>query len=180
VDVLPIDESDPLDNFRLIENELKLYSEEIWARPRLVALNKIDMMPSEDFDALRKRFEQLELPLYPISAATGQGTEDLIRGMYDALKETEAKEPEIVLFPALNVKSDQAWDVEEADSGFKVTGARILRMVEMTDLNNQEALSYLHRRLERIGVINRLRDMGAKEGDLVAVGHVELTFSDES
>lgn len=180
VDVLPIDESDPLDNFRLIENELKLYSEEIWARPRLVALNKIDVMPSEDFDALRKRFEQLELPLYPISAATGQGTEDLIRGMYDALKETEAKEPEIVLFPALNVKSDQAWDVEEADSGFKVTGARILRMVEMTDLNNQEALSYLHRRLERIGVINRLRDMGAKEGDLVAVGHVELTFSDES
>jgi len=180
VDVMPIDESDPLDNYELIEEELKLYSEEIWSRPRLIALNKVDLISGETFNTLRQRFETLEKPLFPISAATGQGMELLIRGMYDALKETETKEEEVVLFPALKVKSDQAWDVEAEEDAFRITGARIARMVEMTDLNNQEALRYLHRRLERIGVIERLREMGAKEGDLVSVGNVEFAFSDES
>ncbi len=47
LDAFPIDESDPLENYELIERELKLYSEEVWATPRLIALNKIDLV-SED------------------------------------------------------------------------------------------------------------------------------------
>ena len=180
VDVMPIDESDPFENYQLIEKELKLYSEEIWERPRLIALNKMDIIPGGQFNVLRQRFETLGVPLYPISAATREGTENLVRAMYEALKAAEPDTEEIVLFPALSAKPDQAWDVEENESGFKVTGARILRMVSMTDLQNHEALGYLHRRLERIGVITRLRDMGAKEGDLVSVGNVEFAFSDES
>jgi len=53
------------------------------------------------------------------------------------------------------------WDVEEEKDGFVVTGKRIERMVAMTDLKNSEALRYLHRRLDRIGVLTRLEEMGA-------------------
>jgi GTP-binding protein len=52
-------------------------------------------------------------------------------------------------------------------------------MVAMTDFNNFEAIRYLHRRLQRIGLIDKLRELGAKHGDTVLIGEHELAFSEE-
>ena len=49
----------------------------------------------------------------------------------------------------------------------------------MTDMRNEEALHYLHRRLERLGVINKLREHGAKEGDSVRIGDLSLNFAED-
>jgi GTP-binding protein len=178
VDALPIDGSDPVDNYHLIEKELKLYSEEIWNRPRLIALNKIDVVPSGEFNALRERFEGFEKPLFPISAVTGQGIDPLLDEIFTIL-ETAAAEPETpVLMPALQAPADLDWDIEEAEDGYLIKGKRIERMVAMTDLNNHEAVRYLHKRLQRLGVIERLRELGAEEGETVSVGDVEFAFTD--
>ncbi|MFZ4507339.1 MAG: GTPase ObgE [Fimbriimonas sp.] len=178
VDAYPIDGSDPFANFETIERELKLYSEEIWSRPRIIALNKIDVVPSELFNDIRVRFESLELPLFPISAATGQGLDPLLHAMVDALESSQPVDEEIAL-PALKAKEDGLWEVEKSEAGFRVTGRRIHRLVEMTDLKSDDALRYLHRRLERIGVIEKIRSMGAEEGDTVIVGEVVFGFTDE-
>jgi GTP-binding protein len=53
-------------------------------------------------------------------------------------------------------------------------------MVEMTELTNDEAVRYLHRRLERVGVIDKLRELGAEEGDEVTIGELTFAFTDES
>jgi GTP-binding protein len=179
VDCFPVDESDPIQNFHLIENELKLYNEDIWQRPRLIALNKMDIVPAEVIRELRPRFEELDIPLYPVSAATGEGLELLTRAMFDALKEATPEEEIPVLLPALKPNDELSWSVEPTEAGFEILGKRMMRMVQMTDLNNSEALRYLHRRLERIGVIDRLRELGAQEGDLVSVGEVKFNFSDD-
>ncbi len=179
VDAYPIDESDPIANFELIERELKLYSEEIWSRPRIIALNKVDIIPHELFGELRERFEAKELPLFPISGVTGEGLEPLLHEIVKMLEETLPVEEIPVLLPALTAKGDLSWDVQKVENGFKVTGARILRMMEMTNLNNTEALRYLHRRLQRIGVIDKLRQLGASDGDTVHIGDVAFDFSEE-
>ena len=179
VECFPVDESDPFENYLLIENELKLYSEEIWARPRLIALSKMDTIPGDKFNDLRLKFESTGVPLYPISAVTGEGLELLTRAMYETLESQKPAENIPILMPALKA-ADQMWDVLEQGSGYKIIGARMERMVAMTDLNNHESIRYLHRRLERIGVIEKLRTLGATEGDLVKVGDVEFAFSDES
>jgi len=179
VDGYPVDESDPLSNYHLIENELKAYNEEIWARPRIIALNKIDVIPNEAFNDLRQRFEALEVPLFPISAVTGQGLENLKHAMYEALQTTEPVEEIPVLLPAMRAQGGGDWDIERTNEGFAVVGDRIVRMVAMTDLENDEAVRYLHRRLQRIGVIERLREMGAEEGDEVEVGNAVFSFTDE-
>ena len=178
VDAFPIDESDPIANYHLIESELKKYNEEIWTRPRLIALNKIDLVPSEDFNAIREKFEALDKPLFPISAATGQGLEPLQHAMLDALE--NAPEPDYeTIVPTLRPAEDLTWDVVQTEYGFEVTGKRIERLVEMTDLESRDAVRYLHRRLQRIGVIEKLREMGAEEGDTVVVGEIEFAFQDE-
>lgn len=179
VDAYPIDETDPLDNFNLIETELKIYSEEIWNRPRLIALNKIDIVPSDRFDELRQRFETVGMPLYPISAATGQGIDTLLHAVVEKLEESKPEDEIPTLMPALKVGDELFWDVEEMGDGWRVLGKRIERMVAMTDLGNDEAVRYLQRRLERVGVIDRLRQLGAEEGDDVQIGDFSFSFTDE-
>ncbi len=179
VDCFPVDESDPIANYHLIENELKLYSEAIFARPRIIALNKIDVLPAGEFNALREKFETLGHPLFPISAVTGQGTDQLLFQLVQTLEETSPVQEIPVLLPALHGAGDMKWTIEPRDDGFEIVGKRIERMVAMTDLENDEAVRYLHRRLERLGIIDQLRSAGAKEGDTVVVGDVALGFTDE-
>lgn len=179
VEICPMDESDPIENFHLIERELKKYSEDIWKRPRIIALSKLDVVQSEDYDAIRQKFEQLELPLYPISAVTGQGLEPLLDEIHRTL-EAAAEEPDIpVLMPAMSRATDMDWDIEKTDEGFEVLGRRVMRLVTMTDLENSDAVRYLHRRLQRLGVIEKLRDLGAEEGDTVFVGKAVFSFTEE-
>jgi len=118
-------------------------------------------------------------PLYPISAVTGEGIEALLFEIAKTLDECVPVEEIPILMPALHARDDQRWDVESHGDAFEVTGARILRMVEMTDLGNDEAVRHLHRRLERIGVIEKLRKLGAQDGDTVKVGKTEFAFSEE-
>lgn len=178
VDAMPIDGSDPIENYHLIEAEVRQYNAEIADRPRLIALNKIDIVPGDAFDALRQKFEALGPPLYPISAVTGQGLDNLLFDLRAAVAEAESAVEMPVVLPAATIKMDDSWDVVEAEDGFEITGKRMLRMVAMTDLNNSDAVRHLHRRLQRLGVIEKLEEMGAEEGDTVYIGDWVFTFRD--
>jgi GTP-binding protein len=179
VDTFPIDESDPLENYHLIEAELKAYREDIWARPRLIALNKADILPRESFGPLRQKFEALGVPLVIVSAVTGEGMERLLDALCDLLA-SSAPEEDTLLIPVLKVTDEAFWDVEVNEEGYRLIGKRLLRMVAMTDLENEEAVRYLQRRLERIGVLDRLRNLGIEEGDEVEIGEFSFNFTDES
>ena len=89
VDVLPLDESDPLDNVRAIEAELASYSTALAERPCWVVLNKIDLLTDEQRDSLLARV-QAELgaqrQIDMISAVTGTGLDELMRAVMDHLE----------------------------------------------------------------------------------------------
>ena len=176
LDALPVDESDPLANYELIERELRLYSEEVWNLPRVIALNKIDLIDGAATKTLKKVLETTGREVFPISGVTGAGLDKLLTAIVGALADAPA-EALPVLTPAPK-KTDDSWDVEKTADGFRVTGKRIERMVQMTQLDNDEGLRNLHRRFMRIGVIDKLREMGASEGDGVMVGDVEFEFED--
>jgi GTP-binding protein len=178
VDAFPIDETDPNANYELIESELRLYSEEIWKRPRIIALNKIDLLSPEQLQELTKKFEKYEVPLFPISGVTGVGLEQLQHAMVDALERAPMAE-ELTLTPTLRPHEDNLWQVTKTEEGFKVAGKRLETMIAMTDLSSRDALRHLHRRMERMGVIEKLREMGVEEGDSVEIGEVEFAFSDQ-
>ncbi len=84
-----------------------------------------------------------------------------------------------MLLPALQAEDGPAFIIEKSEDGFNVRGKRVIRMVAMTQMDNSEAVRYLHRRLERMGVIEALREHGAQEGDNVRVGDAEFSFTDE-
>lgn len=176
LDAFPLDESDPVTNFDTVEAELSKYSEELASAPRLVALNKADLGSSEDIEALAEGLRAKGLQVFVVSAATGQGLQPLLYAAADALTREDAKPRQVVVRPKAVEKPEDEWDIVTEEGTFVVKGKRIERAVEMTRLSNSESLRHLHRRLYRMGVIDKLRDLGAEDGDNVRVGDFEFTF----
>jgi GTP-binding protein len=179
VDVLPMDESDPLENYRTVEAELEKYSPEIYAKPRLIALNKIDLLDGHAVSDLQSLFEKVGKPVFAISAATGQGLEALLYAMAETLKALPAPEARSVRIELGAKRAEEGFEVVSSDGGYRIVGKKVERMVAMTDFGNPEGVRYLHRGLSRMGVLDKLREMGAEEGDTVMVGDYELAFAED-
>ncbi|MBI5705895.1 MAG: GTPase ObgE [Armatimonadetes bacterium] len=180
VDILPIDGSDPLNNYELIESELKSYAEELWRKPRIVALNKTDLMLEGAAEDVAKRFESVGHPLFRVSAASGSGIQPLLYAMLETLKSRPASEPVRIAIPTPAAQDDDAWEIVEQDGIKQVLGKKVERWVAMTDMESDDSVRYLHKRLERLGVIERLRELGAEEGETILIGDWVFDFSDEA
>ncbi len=179
VDAFPIDETDPWQNYQMIEEELRQYSADLSDRPRVIALNKVDLQTMGDLDALKKQFAQADLPVFVISGVTGEGVQELLYHLGAVVQQAEADAPPAVITLPARPRMDDSWDVvQKSESTYEVTGKRIAKLVAMTNLENREALRMLHRKLEKIGVIDKLRDMGAEEGSTVVIDGWEFEYTD--
>ena len=172
---------DPRQDFAMLNRELALYQEDLARQPQLVALNKIDLRPpAEKLGQVEAFLRDQQYETFRISALTGEGLTPLIGRAAQILADlptappedvpTEAEAPETPSAPLRVVQLRDGW--------YQVAGEEVERVVVMTDLDNEEAIRYLHRRLQRMGVLRRLRHLGAKDGDRVRIGAIELDFVD--
>ena len=133
-------------------------------------------------------------PVFPISAITGEGVNRLMHQAYRSLQhlaqraraEAEATitfEPEVPPAPRARFELVNTADanVSSRRRGFQprfvITGAEPRRAVLMTDMENEQALILLYRKLKKMGVMNALQRAGAEEGDTVQIDEFEFTYS---
>ncbi len=165
----------PLDDLDVIENELSRYGG-LEDRPRLVALNKIDVPDGRDLaDIVLEDLEARGLRVLPVSAASGEGMRELMFAMAGIVEAARVAEPtveatRIVLRPR-GVDGADDFTVKETGEGWRVRGEKPERWVRQTDFSNDEAVGFLADRLNRLGVEARLVALGAVEGDTVLIGH---------
>jgi GTPase len=165
---------DPITDLDVIEAELKAHGG-LEDRPRLVALNKIDIPDAQlvaDFAVGELRDRGLQV--FPISTRSGQGLHELIYAMARLIAAQRAAQPppppaRIVLRPK-PVDAQPAFAVEREGELWRVRGDKPERWVRQTDFSNAEAVGYLADRLHRIGIEDRLLELGAQPGDGVAIG----------
>jgi GTP-binding protein len=187
LDVSGLSGRDPAEDFRIITEELRAYSPRLAELRQIVALNKADMPDAAEIaPALRADLESRGHTVFQISALTGEGVPDLvyaIAGVLDELpREAPPAEEEVVRFTA---PADDGWEAEEAagtrEAGrgvFVVRGKGVERLVAMTDMNSDAGVRRLQRLLERMGVVARLRELGAQDGSTVRIGKEEFDFID--
>lgn len=175
VDCAPVDESDPLENLRLVRKELEKYSTELATRPAVVALTKVDLLRDPMEVASRLKCEGLEV--FPVSAVTGVGLDSLLYKLAELVNSSPRPVDPIVIEPKTEPVS--AWEILSADGEFLVIGEDVERWVAMTDVSSMEALQYLHRRLKKAGVIEALAKAGASEGDTVRIGNVAFSYAED-
>lgn len=174
---------DPLTDLDVIEGELAAHGG-LEDRPRLIALNKVDLADAQDLaDIVRPDLEARGYRVYEISTKTSVGLNALVFAMADIVRERRAKAAEIrpatpVLRPApiaSKTKPAEEFTINQMGDGegglvWRVRGAKPERWVKQTDFNNAEAVGYLADRLNRLGVEDRLLELGARAGDAVAIG----------
>jgi GTP-binding protein len=178
LDLAPADGSDPAENHATIERELSAYDERLASLPRILALSKADLVTPEAVQAAVKEWrERLEIPVLATSSATGQGVDELAR---ELLRRVPVAAPAGTEEPLAEHRTyrpaaDRRFRVERAGEGrWRVVGAGIDRLVARYDLDNEEAMAHLERRLRGIGVIRALEAQGFEPGDDVEIGGIEF------
>ncbi|MER7168935.1 GTPase ObgE [Micromonospora sp. NPDC000207] len=171
---------DPVADIDAIEAELAEYGG-LGDRPRLVALNKIDVPDGRDLaDIVRPDLDARGLQVFEVSAATREGLKELTYAMAELVEQFRAATPveeptRIVIRP--RAVDDAGFTIEaQADGSFTVRGDRPERWVRQTMFDNDEAVGYLADRLARLGVEDQLKKAGAEPGDLVRIGDREFDW----
>jgi GTP-binding protein len=189
LEIAPLDGSDPIANHALVERELGRYDPRLDSLPRMLALSKADLVDEQArVQARRGWSEQLGpgIPVIVTSSVTGAGLDELRRELLHRVSPDEpatrsvdrqagaARPPgELAEHRVYRPAADRGWRVERIDErSFRVSGRGIERLVARYDLDNEEALAYLERRLRGIGVIGALEDQGFEPGDDVEIAGV--------
>ncbi len=181
VDVSGIEGRDPKEDFDIINAELAKFDEELAKRPQIVAANKSDMATEEQIADFRSFIEEKGIPFFCISAATTQGTHELIRKVSEVLdtlppiKEYEA-EPisQAELDEMLGV--DKKFEVTVEDGIYFVEADWLWDILRTADMEDYSSLQYFQKVLRSTGIIDKLEEMGIQEGDTVSIFDFEFEF----
>ena len=165
----------PVEDLDIIERELGRYGG-LEDRPRLVALNKIDVPDGREIaDMVVEDLSGRGLRVFPVSAASGEGLKQLTFAMSEivlaARAEREVAVAERIVIRPPSADGGDDFTVTKTGEGWRVRGTKPERWVRQTDFSNDEAVGFLADRLNRLGVETRLLELGAEEGDAVLIGH---------
>ena len=185
LDAAALEGRDPVQDFETINRELALYSAELAALPQLVALNKVDLTEGREYAGLYRQelLQRGARSVLAISAATGEGLRELLEATWALLEQAggpaaigpaEPAEQVVLHMPAAPEYELRVQRLE--DGVFAVSGTEVERMIARADLAHGEGLQRTQRVLEKMGVIQQLEDLGARDGDTVFIGDTELEY----
>ena len=180
IDVSGSEGRNPVEDFYTINNELKNYSEKLSKRKQIIVANKIDIMQDESlYKELEKVAKENNMEIFKISAATNTGVSELIKHVAEVLK-TLPKENlvEIKNRKVYTLKDDDEYTIEKEDGMFVIKGEAVERVMRRVNIADNESLYYFQRSLDELGVNQKLKEMGIKDGDIVKICDYELEWED--
>ncbi|MFD0962341.1 GTPase ObgE [Paenibacillus chungangensis] len=187
VDMSGSEGRDPFDDWKKINEELKLYNAKLEDRPQIIAAGKMDMPDAADQLELFR--EQLLEECYdnytimPISSLTKQGIQELLYKAADVLDETadvveveEVKEVEERKVYTFESKKEAAFTIRRDNEEYVVESEEIKRYMKRFNLTSYDAVMRFARMLRKMGVDDELRKRGAKDGDVVRIEDYSFEF----
>ena len=171
----------PVQDFYIINEELKKYSEKLSKRKQIIVANKLDIMQDESaYKELEELAKKEKIEIFKISAVTGEGIKELFNHVSKVLKtlpKEDLIEIEERVVYTLN-DEDKGFDVEVVDGEFIVTGPAIEKLMGRINIGDNESMAYFERNLNELGINDKLREMGIKEGDTVKILEWEFEWFD--
>ena len=175
---------DPVADWKSTNHELTSYDDSLGRKPQVLAVNKLDMPEVRDtVPAIEAELGALGIPVFFISAATGEGVDGLLARTLEELSKIPNEEKEeqdaIVRRPAAAQKTrsrDESYRLTVQGGRFIVEAPRLERLVEMADMRDTRAMIQIWRELKILGAARELEDMGIQMGDTVRIGKVDLEW----
>ena len=184
VDAASIDGRDPVNDVKIINEELKKYTNDIESRPTVIAANKIDALDEIGYETviemLKEEFEKDGVKIFPISAVSGKGISELLWYVNDLVKNAPDDvvefEPEVDL--DFHDNPDLPFEVSynEEDDVYVIEGPRIERMLGYTNLESEKGFEFFQKFLKTNGILDQLEALGIGEGDTVRMYGLEFDY----
>ncbi|SFJ41641.1 GTPase ObgE [Thermoflavimicrobium dichotomicum] len=187
IDMAGSEGRDPFEDYKQINEEMRLYRKDLVNRPQIVAANKMDLPDAEVYLEMFKEKVGPDVPVYPISAATRQGIKELLYAIADLLEKVEQEEAETPVIDQAGPEErviyrsqldEPAFTIRRENEIFIVEGKRVEKLVQMTNFNYHDSVIRFSRKLKEMGIEDALRERGAKEGDTVRIGELEFEFTE--
>lgn len=184
VDAASIDGRDPVNDVKIINEELKKYNKDIESRPTVIAANKIDALDEIGYETviemLKEEFEKDGVKIFPISAVSGKGISELLWYVNDLVKNApdDVVEFEPEVDPDFHDNPDLPFEVSynEEDEVYVIEGPRIERMLGYTNLESEKGFEFFQKFLKTNGILDQLEALGIGEGDTVRMYGLEFDY----
>ncbi len=185
VDAASMEGRDPIADIKAINAELLAYNRDLANRPQVIAANKCDALYGDDFETvislLKDEYEPKGIKVFPISAVSGKGLNELLWYVNNLVKEIP---DEVIEFePEMDVDfrddPDLPFEVMKSDEEehlFIVEGPRIERMLGYTNLESEKGFAFFQRFLKENGILVQLEELGIEEGDTVRLYGLEFDY----
>lgn len=184
VDVAGSEGRDPVEDWKQINEEIKLYRQDLELRPQIIAANKTDLPgANEKLEEFREVIGGA-IPIYPVSAVTKQGIKELVYAVGDLLDQVE-NEPRQEHFEPIeqqhkvykHKREGEIFTIRRENEVYVVEGERIEKLIKMTNFDHYDSLLRFNRTIKEIGLEKALYEKGAEEGNSVRIGELEFELS---
>ena len=180
VDAAGIEGNDPVVDVEKINKELFNYKEDLLKRPQVIAGNKTDIPNAlENIERLKQTYEKKGFEVFPISAATNTGLNDLIDKIFEILKNY----PEDIVFEEDFEEYDEKeldkepYEIEIFDGNYYVvTGVGVEKMIGYTNIDTEKGFAFFQKYLKDKKIIEALEEAGIKEGETVKIYNLEFEY----
>lgn len=188
VDAASTEGRDPIADIYAINKELEAYNVDMAHRPQVIAANKIDAIYAEGKEdpvtKIKEEFEPKGIKVFPISAVSGQGLNELLYYVKDML--SQINEPPTIFEPEFNPDTDivvgnEPYTVEydEKKNEYVVEGPRIEKMLGYTNLESERGFKFFQEFLKNNEILDELEALGIQEGDTVRIYGLVFSYYKE-
>ncbi len=168
---------DPMEAINILEKELGNYSEGLIKRPRLLVINKADLVETrENLPAIEEELHKRTQDFCVISAATGEGLDILLEKVHVLLQEAPVPEIERPAVKKAVMREEPPYNIVRENDRFTVQGGQAQKRIERTDFSSEESVQELLGWLKHKGLYEALQEKGIKEGDTVIIGPMEFDY----
>ena len=171
---------DPYEDYLLINNELKEFNEKLLEKPQIIIANKMDIPGAkENLEEFKKK---VDVEIYEISAATNQGLDKVVNRLADLLDEIPSNplydESQIESHVLYKFKKEEPFTIRKEDDVWVIEGKEVERIFKMTKFSSEEAVYRFSKKLRRMGIDDKLQELGAEEGDQVRILDFYFDYKD--
>lgn len=185
IDVSGTEGRDPVKDYQVINDELKDYSEKLSHRTQIIVANKSDIAQDDDnYKKLADIAEKNGQKIFKISAATGEGVEELMNYVSKTLKELPKEDLIDVATPSEGEKvyrletKKEPFEISKEKGVWIVKGEEVDKIIRKVNITDYESLFFLHRKLNELGLDKALKKAGIHDGDTVKIGNYEMEWED--
>lgn len=170
----------PVEDYKIINEELKKYSEKLSTRKQIIVGSKSDVIQNQEMvDELKELCKKEGLMYFEISSATNKGIEELINAVADELEKLPKEQFVEIEEDMSEELEDNTWKIiKVSEDRYEVTGNRVEMLMRRVNIFDVESRQYMQKVLKEMGITDELRKQGIKGGDTVSICGFEFDYDD--